>query len=644
MENYSFYISVCHTDGTDIARKIEDALKSVGYQVIKNDLTMLVTPLKSVFSSINNRGTYSSPHRSAALSNYIKASTEKISGCDCVIAIITDKYGSTDYTLKELELTNERAKKLIPILCTEDLCESLQTLLSDDTVIKLNEEDDVSETLIPHIKSTVNTQIESEILYEKLSEYSRLKLKNRETTVICNLISIALQKYKSASTDKNAQYRQNLAHICEQTGMEIYRLFSRMASYNGNYDSNSREISELILKTIGDINEFMTSICLGFFTNNLLLCSVALRIIYMEKYLIAECDDILSNGNAKPRPSADYTDMQAPFAAAYSSLLVTKADSYSNADLQFIDETVNFILERAYSDNTKSHQSEAADTKNTMEHVGNEIPNPVIPAKPENSNSVYETEAKEKTCEDIISVISHEDALLHRAAELINQSNRLFDKLLEQNTDEELVKYLMTSYERLKNYCEIVGASDVAADCIDRLAEIKSMFINKKSESTADKKAENGLKALLGLSSRSTNNYDVFISYKSEDSDLAKVVYNYFKENMVEAFWSKVSLPELSKSEYEDNIYKALAYSKHFVVVLSDLSYMESNWVKAEMTMFHREINEGRKTNSNFIILVTDELYGRIISGNKEDLPIQYRGYQIVKMSEFRITLLKYIK
>ena len=111
---------------------------------------------------------------------------------------------------------------------------------------------------------------------------------------------------------------------------------------------------------------------------------------------------------------------------------------------------------------------------------------------------------------------------------------------------------------------------------------------------------------------------------------------------MKEPFWSKKSLPELSKSDYEDAIYAALRNSKHFVVVASDVRYFNSNWVKTEMATFHRAITEGRKEGANFVFVVTDELYKTIIGSNKMCLDERYCGYQIIKMSEYEETLSQY--
>lgn len=88
----------------------------------------------------------------------------------------------------------------------------------------------------------------------------------------------------------------------------------------------------------------------------------------------------------------------------------------------------------------------------------------------------------------------------------------------------------------------------------------------------------------------------------------------------------------------------AIEQSKHFIVVLSDLNYLQSHWVSLEMKTFRHEIVEGRKENANFIIVVTDDVFDEIIKTNKLCLPIYYRSYEIFRVSEYRDSIVKYIK
>lgn len=61
------------------------------------------------------------------------------------------------------------------------------------------------------------------------------------------------------------------------------------------------------------------------------------------------------------------------------------------------------------------------------------------------------------------------------------------------------------------------------------------------------------------------------------------------------------------------------------------------------MTQLVPSTKSRKAPHSNFVFLVTDSLYNTIIRNNKKDLPIEYRGYQIIKMSEYDTMLLQYI-
>ena len=188
-----------------------------------------------------------------------------------------------------------------------------------------------------------------------------------------------------------------------------------------------------------------------------------------------------------------------------------------------------------------------------------------------------------------------------------------------------------------------MGADDVAAECAERIVEIRNEVGKQQVGAAANKKAEKGIKSLLGFTLEDSGNYDVFISFKNEDADLQERIYEYCNKRIKQPFWSKKALPRLSKSEYSKAIDMALENSKHFVVVLSDLKYLDAEWVKYEMDVFNNEIKEGRKKNSNFVIVATDDVYKQIIQSNKTVLAIAYRRYQIIKMSEYEETLAQYL-
>ena len=233
---------------------------------------------------------------------------------------------------------------------------------------------------------------------------------------------------------------------------------------------------------------------------------------------------------------------------------------------------------------------------------------------------------------------------LFEVAKHINRGNEIFQRIADKEATHEFLVCLKTSYERLKNYCELVGCKKVTNYCIDKLGKINlSLLELKEEEENKEGLKENCFKALLGFTLPSSGRYDVFISYKHEDDDIASNVHAFLKQNLVNAFYDKVTLPKLGKSEYYDAIMESLDHSENFVVILSNLQYIYSDWVKLEMNTFHTEMSEGRKPDANFIIIATPEVYDEIISSNKMVLPIQYRRCEIMKTTEYRERLLSYI-
>ena len=234
---------------------------------------------------------------------------------------------------------------------------------------------------------------------------------------------------------------------------------------------------------------------------------------------------------------------------------------------------------------------------------------------------------------------------LQKIAEYINESNKLFEALDDEDLSFEFMSCLKTSYERLKNYSLIVGCKSIASICIEKIA-----YINQKLERLEAMKAEDGkiaessFRALLGFQAKAMGNYDVFISYNHEDADLADNVYKHVKSNLIDAFYDKVTLPQLGNSEYREAIMDALDRSTNFIVVLSKLEYMQSEWVKLEMKTFKQEIDEGRKSGSNFIFVVTPDVFKEIIASNKKILPIQYRSCEIIQTTDYRDILCSYLR
>ena len=234
--------------------------------------------------------------------------------------------------------------------------------------------------------------------------------------------------------------------------------------------------------------------------------------------------------------------------------------------------------------------------------------------------------------------------LFSSVASFMNEGNKILQLIGENDAAEDFFRCLLVSYQRLKKYCEVVGEKEIFGECVERIAELKKKLkgISPRNSATGGV-AEIGIKSLLGFETTETENYDVFICHKSEDADIATGVYDFLHQNMLEPFFDKKTLTELAESEYRKAIMKALDKSTHFIVILSNLSYMETKWVSQEMETFMHEKTEGRK-DGNFIMLVTDDVYDEITKANKSNIPIEYRSCEIMKVREYEDRLLGYVR
>ena len=142
----------------------------------------------------------------------------------------------------------------------------------------------------------------------------------------------------------------------------------------------------------------------------------------------------------------------------------------------------------------------------------------------------------------------------------------------------------------------------------------------------------------LGLDFPESDDYDVFISYKSEDEKYARRVYDYLLESGKKVFFACEVLPEMGKTEYRDAIMDALDHSQHLILVSSNINYITSNWVKEEWSFFVSKLIEDNH-KGNLILIEHDKA-----NLNKKELPPNLRYKQRLKLSSFKNHLLRYLQ
>ena len=122
--------------------------------------------------------------------------------------------------------------------------------------------------------------------------------------------------------------------------------------------------------------------------------------------------------------------------------------------------------------------------------------------------------------------------------------------------------------------------------------------------------------------------YDVFISFKNldadgnrtEDSFIAERLYELFKEQGLNVFYSNKVLNELGAASYKKEIEEALENSSVLVSVATKKEFLESQWVAYERESFHNDILSGRKVKACIVPFLKG------ITGL--DVPRSLRNYQ----------------
>jgi hypothetical protein len=128
----------------------------------------------------------------------------------------------------------------------------------------------------------------------------------------------------------------------------------------------------------------------------------------------------------------------------------------------------------------------------------------------------------------------------------------------------------------------------------------------------------------------------VFISGSGDYPDEALKLYHFLKARGIEPFFSKVSLPEMSESQFMRAINNALGQCRHMVVVMNQ-DALGSRWVEREWSFFLNAIASGSKSG-NLVTLTVDPV-------GREDLPPLLQTYQVIPFSDQALwDLLEYLR
>lgn len=457
--------------------------------------------------------------------------------------------------------------------------------------------------LVGQIYALLNTEKNKERLYEKIAELKKTEYRYGLAQAVCELCALL---YSELESEQSPQKRAGLYD-------ELRSCFTELSRHIGAYfDGEAIQTAHQIIATLKPLSgvlehpdfsvepadvEALTEPGEQMLRFHNWECGVSL--IDLSHITRTECADTFTNGDVRSIP------LQEPF--------LTMREQFKEALRKY---------------------------RNPAMHGLTELPQTALPSAQQRSAEEIRRLKTEGAQEQ---PLSDEAQKLRSIADFMKQGNKLFESIGADKNAVEFLRCLKTSYERLKNYCEIIGAWQIYTECVDSLALLNQQLETMEEAETEPDTAETGFKALLGLRSAVKGEFDVFLSYKHQDEDIVKQVYRFLKSRMLQVFYDRQTLPDLSESDYAEAIFNAIDHSRHFVVVLSDLEYLQSHWVKEEMRMFHHEMSEGRKPDANFIMLVTNSVYDEIIRTNKACLPITYRSCEIMRISEYRDRIEKYL-
>ena len=138
--------------------------------------------------------------------------------------------------------------------------------------------------------------------------------------------------------------------------------------------------------------------------------------------------------------------------------------------------------------------------------------------------------------------------------------------------------------------------------------------------------------------------YDVFISSKSNDYEIAEEVCNFLKEKGLNVFFSKRSIDEEGDSRYEKVIADALRDSANMIVVCSDANHVRddrgakgSKWVYYEWSTFHQMILDNEKPEYTDIVTIYTS------DADLKDLPRRLRSRQCIPYGEYKARIMRYM-
>ncbi len=131
--------------------------------------------------------------------------------------------------------------------------------------------------------------------------------------------------------------------------------------------------------------------------------------------------------------------------------------------------------------------------------------------------------------------------------------------------------------------------------------------------------------------------FDVFISCKSEDYDLAEEVKKYLEENGFKPFLASKSLQEIGISKFSSVIWEVLDQCKNLITFATQSDYLKSSYVFHEWSHFHNNIVTEKMPGSQICNILAPTI-------NLKTLPPQLYDYQSFTIDNYKDGLIDYLR
>ena len=130
--------------------------------------------------------------------------------------------------------------------------------------------------------------------------------------------------------------------------------------------------------------------------------------------------------------------------------------------------------------------------------------------------------------------------------------------------------------------------------------------------------------------------FDVFISCKSQDYELAHELKAYLDAHGFKPFLADMSLREACIDQYTAVIGEVLDRCKCLIVFTTKAEYLETNYVYEEWSSFVNSINSGFKSDSQIFNIIAPTI-------NVSDLPYLLRNRQCFYIDNYQNSILHYL-